>query len=124
MPKLFIPDIGTNLVLTKNWKFPVHREYRNEKFLAYLGQPLYGRASFSSNEYENTSVRNTLKTTEAILPKGTVLKVDRVYIRKGAKDFSSVTFYATIPSLKKKYRFWAKLKDVNNLHYKIEGEKK
>jgi hypothetical protein len=51
------------------------------------------------------------------LPAGTVLKVDRIYIRKGKgmSDYSSVTFYATIG--KKKYRFWSKLADVNNIKF-------
>lgn len=48
-------------------------------------------------------------------PKDTILKVDRIYIRKGAEDFSSLTFYVTIN--KKAYRFWAKLEDVNNIEF-------
>ena len=62
------------------------------------------------------------------LPKGTILKVDRIYIRKGKSDFSSITFYAniqetvttvkwrsTISKKKKSLRFWAKLSDCNNI---------
>ena len=36
------------------------------------------------------------------LPVWTILKVDRIYIRKGASDYSSVSFYAIIPWKKKK----------------------
>lgn len=47
------------------------------------------------------------------LPKGTVLTVDRIYIRKGAKDFSSVTFKTVLNN--KTYRFWLHLSDVNRI---------
>jgi len=46
------------------------------------------------------------------LKAGTILEVDRIYIRKGAEDFSSVTFKIRG---NKVLRFWAKLQDVNNI---------
>lgn len=54
------------------------------------------------------------------LPKGTQLKIDRIYIRKGNEDYSSITFYIEdCPDKtfrpKKKIRFWSKLDDVNNI---------
>lgn len=64
------------------------------------------------------------------LPKDTVLKVDRIYIRKGISEYSSITFYvwskpgpvaANAP--KKKSRFWAKLADCNNIQFeKVEND--
>jgi hypothetical protein len=67
------------------------------------------------------------------LPAGTVLKVDRIYIRKGKKEYSSITFYAeglgetTVlkaspwvrlhDTKKKKLRFWAKLQDCNMIKF-------
>lgn len=68
------------------------------------------------------------------LPEGTILAIDRIYIRKGASDFSSVTFYAKdlgmveIPNSpysrvkskkikKKALRFWVKLSEVNTLEF-------
>lgn len=74
---------------------------------------------------------------EGEFPRKTVLRVDRIYIRKGNADFSSVTFYVvdtSIPALnpterKKKVgskgrrRFWAKLSDVNTMQFdKVEEE--
>jgi hypothetical protein len=70
------------------------------------------------------------------IPAGTTLAVDRIYIRKGASDFSSITFYAkqlgevTIPGSRwswgnpkakkiKAQRFWAKLADCNNIEFKL-----
>lgn len=52
-------------------------------------------------------------------PKDTILTVDRIYIRKGGEQFSSITFRTastTITQLKKKKpRFWAKLYEVNTI---------
>lgn len=56
-------------------------------------------------------------------PKGTILTVDRIYIRKWASDYSSISFYAKHIELgKKRVRFWAKLNDVNNIDCEIIEE--
>jgi len=56
------------------------------------------------------------------LPKGTVLAVDRIYIRQQASDFDSVTFrlQSTPGGKKGKPRFWAKLSDVNKINMVVE----
>lgn len=46
------------------------------------------------------------------LPKGSVLTVDRIYIRKGAADFDSISFWLVGSKLK----FWARLDNVNEIH--------
>lgn len=68
------------------------------------------------------------------LPAGTTLKVDRIYIRKGVRDYSSVTFFAkdlgettvkhsrwvssnAVAKKIKSQRFWAKLADCNNIEF-------
>ena len=48
--------------------------------------------------------------------KGTILIVDRIYIRKGAENYSSLSF--KVPSMKRG-RFWAKLEDVHNMEFDI-----
>lgn len=63
--------------------------------------------------------------TDFTLDAGTMLSIDRVYIRRGLSDFSSLTFNiidTTTKHLadKKKFaggrrRFWAKLEDVNRM---------
>jgi hypothetical protein len=70
------------------------------------------------------------------IPAGTTLAVDRIYIRKGASDYSSITFYAknlgevTMPGSRwswgnpkskkvKAQRFWAKLDDCNQIEFKL-----
>lgn len=62
------------------------------------------------------------------LLKDTVLKVDRIYIRKGISEYSSITFYVwskpgpvAANASKKKSRFWAKLADCNTIQFeKVE----
>lgn len=54
------------------------------------------------------------------LPMGSILSFDRIYIRKGASDYSSISFYLKFHptlQLKKKPRFWAKLEDCNNIMF-------
>lgn len=72
---------------------------------------------------------------EITLPAGTELTVDRVYIRKGAGDYSSLSFYiADTPLMalkpagkggfkKGRRRFWAKLADVNRIECEVIEEK-
>lgn len=146
--KINIPEIGTEMVLSKDWNFTFLYKWRNEKFFE-LNFPGYSFVSFADVDYivkeeinsliEIDCFRLELGTYQEILgnymrnypndflrfedvnsltlPVGTYLKVDRVYIRKGAKDFSSVTFWCQKPGYKKKYRFFAKLEDVNNIEY-------
>jgi hypothetical protein len=79
-----------------------------------------------SSRYNNYSLlynnKEKLLGTEITIPKDSILKVDRIYIRKGADDYSSVTFYIeSIPGIKfkKKIRFFASLRDVNNIEVSV-----
>jgi len=67
---------------------------------------------------------------EVSLPEGTVLKVDRIYIRKGNQEFSSMSFYSLgigkgsgAFGRPKSARFWAKLSDCNGIECEIESMK-
>ncbi len=57
------------------------------------------------------------------LKKDSVLKTDRIYIRKGQQTFDSITFtLESSPDFKKVgkkslARFWVKLKDANNIEF-------
>jgi hypothetical protein len=112
--KLYVPEIGDCLKLKKEWKFKLYHEYRNIKLLEHFGLS-------SKNEYP------VLKYDEVTLPKGTVLKVDRIYIRKGAVKYSSISFLAEgIGKAKNGTRFWAKLEECNQIEFDIvnRGRKK
>ena len=115
--KLYIPELGDQLRLTSDWIFDLHHERRN----ASLWKELTG---------EDYKWIDKVKSTKCIMPKGTVLAVDRIYIRKGASDFSSISFrIVSHPKYKKEkkvfgetylHRFWAKLQDCNNIEYDLD----
>ena len=108
---LFIPRVGTELCLTDDWTFPLYKEGRNETLFAALGVSPPAIAAYGE----------PLTSTEVTLPAGTLLQVERVYVRQGKGDFDSLTFTAQLPGAVKKKglrpwpRFWAKLTDVNGL---------
>lgn len=82
----------------------------------------YQRMGYKNPEHEeyDLKIRTVISNHNrpfipVTLPAGTVLKVDRIYIRKGMKDFSSLTFTAKLANMKKAARFWVKLRDVNRM---------
>lgn len=123
MPQLYIPKLGDALTLAQPWSLTVHGEYRNESLLTYMDK---------WDEYLQRPHRADYWTPEVpwttphTFPAGTVLVVDRIYIRAGGEDFNSVTFRAKgFTGTKKLWngktqkmktlRFWAKLDDVNTM---------
>lgn len=79
MKHLFIPELGTNLELNENWSFDLYAEYRNENFGKYNGQSL-NRSSYKSNF--DFWIESKSSSIPIVLPKGTILTIDRIYIRK------------------------------------------
>ena len=131
--KLFIPTIGTKIVLTTNWKFTLFHEHRNKSIMEALQVSDTSKGFF--NEYE-PNTRFQLKRSNVSLPKGTILTVDRIYIRQNLKEYDSITFRVELPDgtksvgvysgytktktkKKQSLRFWAKLQDVNKINYKL-----
>lgn len=111
--KLYVPEIGNILKLTQDWKFKLYQEYRNKSLMDYFG-------------ITYTSSRETQEFTEVSIPSGSLLKVDRVYIRKGLHEYSSISFYVELPNQKgkpQKCRFWASLQDCNNIYFDIHENK-
>lgn len=176
---LYVPEIGDNLLLTRNWQFKLHPERRNSSIYTTMGltpfswwKPIEGKFD-RYNRQEQEHIEGWIDTNQFVqpdyktyngnwgtyhkdydawsevakknmiindiivnFPAGTLLKVDRIYIRKGAKDYSSVTFHAKnieivngefVISKKKKpksFRFWAKLHDCNNINFELQEETK
>ena len=147
--KLNIPNLGTLLVLAEDWTFRLYFERRNSSMFDALGakkskafhwpkpedfaesnllveyEPamskeeleLSYRSYRATNSQENPFVRVTL-------PKGTQLKIDRIYIRRGSEAFNSVTFRTTKACPDKRFankRFWTKLRDANAITADILG---
>lgn len=112
--KLYIPEINDLLRLSQPWQFPLHYESRNTTLLKLSGQCNAGWNGYSSN----------LSPINFELPVDTLLVVDRIYIRKGSSDYSSLTFRIKACSIKEYVgkRFWAKLKDCNTIEFLHEDK--
>lgn len=111
-----------------------HNAYYKECDEARNSCPEYVKYQADSTEWYDNIKKHGTPTVSVTLPAGTLLKIDRIYIRKGSSDFSSITFYAkglgevmvssnrwTVNSLKttkrKAQRFWAKLADCNQIQF-------
>lgn len=111
-----------------------HDAYYKECDEARNSCPEYVKYQADSTEWYDNIKKHGTPTVSMTLPAGTLLKIDRIYIRKGSSDFSSITFYAkglgevmvssnrwTVNSLKttkrKAQRFWAKLADCNQIQF-------
>ena len=134
--KLYIPELGSVITLTKDWTFTVCNESRNRTLAAFMGissiSPRYplgathgepivcSRSSTGTDKWERVeypTYRPRSTTCKFIWAKGTKLTVDRIYIRKGNEDYSSLTFKTKVGN--KVIRFFAKLADVNNIECNV-----
>ena len=119
--KLYIPELGDVLVLSEDWHFTLHGERRNESLFCHFGIERVEQSNpvwrYNSREFPTSVVK---------LPKGTELKVDRIYIKQNQEEFNSITFVAqNLPKVRSGkrtgiVRFWAKLKDVNNIEFDLK----
>ena len=135
--KLYIPELGDEIRLIADWNFGLYNEDRNTSLMAYM-------ADFREPGY---FWRKDVAPIPCTIPAGAVLKIDRIYIRKGQEDFNSITFcwqgmaipahmeeittYVWLPDgkgvyqptgklrkvPKKPIRFWAKMSDVNTIEF-------
>jgi len=116
-----VPDIGTHLRLDEDWSFSLFCEYRNLSLTADVDR-ITGRSTAWGIGVDLPVVPFTIKA-------GAVLSVDRVYIRNGMGEFSSLTF-KTVGEIKveitgievvcQKKRFWVKLTDVNRMVVSVD----
>ena len=121
MRQMFIPTIGDTYTLAEDWTFTIGNDHRNVTIITWAGK-LASSSYYPLGAGPGTSWQPLHVTIEVTLPKGTLLRVDRIYIRKGKKDYDSLTFYASGPGLKamhqkqnKTLRFFASLADVNKM---------
>ncbi|MFP3609249.1 hypothetical protein SB778_03930 [Paraburkholderia sp. SIMBA_050] len=145
MSRLHIPRLGTEIVLAEDWAFPLFDEYRNQNMQSAVGlrtpqQSVDDFWQLSRGDRTALVSRTKWRLADGTLPDqsheyshmchpltipaGALLTIDRIFIRKGAPDFDSVTFWlkakqtpVTINgrALKRSVRFWAKLDDVNRI---------
>lgn len=141
--KLFIPELKTQLTLSKNTKVRIKLERRNEQFLCDIFPEFKKlkrkRDALSDNHWDtyynltstekervkaergllNQEMREKFAESTITLKKGTVLEVDRIYIRAGNEDYSSITFIIRDKGVS---RFWLPLDDVNKLEVDKTGK--
>ena len=121
---LYIPAIGTKMVLTEPWTFKLWYEGRNTKFIDTLKTHFY---NITDPKKHDNYWAMTQELCDFTLPTGTQLSLARIYVRLGQKQFDSVTFNASweliSPKTKKmtkiKGRFWAKLADANTIKMEV-----
>ncbi len=103
---MYIPSIGDKIVLEEDWNPMILDEYRTREFLVIMGIDPRG-----ANGH----------TYAVVIPRNTVLTVDRIYIKKGSSAYDSITFTINqaynphIPRGKK--RFWVKLAQANKIQF-------
>ena len=148
--KIFIPELGTQLKLTKTQEFLIIFEYRNESIFKIVFPHLFTKRKAAQEKCDeerelcwkpiglgkkwiggSSEFKKACDELERInssfpkkhkfkFPKETVFEVDRIYIRQGNSKYSSVTF--KIRENKKVLRFWLPLSIVNTIEFKIVGE--
>lgn len=119
--RLFVPTISDRIILTNDWYFKLRREYRNQSLIskwAKANERSDELISYSRDEHERKDARDPIYV---LLPIGTILMVDRIYIRGKGQDyraFDSLTFRILKGSPCKELvgaRFWANLRYVNQI---------
>lgn len=101
--KLFIPRVGDKIKLNENWNCSIESEYRNDKIFDALGIQ-------RDNSVQGTAISISM-------PKDTVLRVDRLYVRAPASQYDSITFTvesSPLPGIEKA-RFWVKVTEANQM---------
>lgn len=117
-----IPRVGTEVMLAKDWTFMLHDERRNDSLMKHLSIPKGTRKLIRVADDSKYGWRWGYEhndPSKCRLPAGTVLTVDRVYVRQdagwGSDAFNSLTFKMKFPGAKKITRFWATLEDVRKM---------
>ena len=105
-----VPSLGTKIQLAEDWKFKLYHEMRNESLWNLLNEKKFSY-NWRADDPEPVSIT---------LPKGTVLSIDRIYVRRGKSEYDSLTFNLISTThnklqVKGRKRFWAKLADVNSI---------
>lgn len=135
--KFYVPTIGSQFRLTKPWEFILYNEYRNSSLFKAFGPH---RDKLVPVEVFQKTWGGYQKAAayKFALPAGTLMAINRIYIRQNQTDFDSITmriFETTHPFIlhgamdkngklkASKARFWVKLCDFNNIEADIVEDK-
>lgn len=99
---------------TINTSVPSYAEYKKVSEEVHRLEALRNPGSYWTRD------KNIDKTPRPYtFPKGSVLEIDRIYIRQGNEAYSSITFKIRGKTVR---RFWAKLDDANKIECEIEAK--
>lgn len=106
--KMYVPEIGDKIILSSDWTFRVYDESRNSSLYTLMGFTPPSRWQDRGKLIGDFTI---VKDQELI--------IDRIYIRKGKIEYSSITLRWG------KIRFWVKLEDFNKIEFEnvIENKK-
>lgn len=114
--KLAIPAIRSKIRICEPWTFNLIDEYRNHRFWEKILPGVPHEERWSYNRGKNSKL--------VTLEPGTILTIDRIYIKKSSPNFNSISFFVeTCPNLERSGskkgkthgRFWARLSEVNKI---------
>lgn len=141
MNKLNIPSLGDKFKLAQDWVATIQCESRNYAFV--LADQKISRADWlatgealrkvydippTGSLYGERELKVDVDgtnyylwhpyTIDVVIPAGTELIIDRLYIRKGCTDFDSVTFrIKKAKGVRLHGRFWVQLANANEIVY-------
>ena len=132
---LCIPTVGQKVVVVEGWTFKLYWERRNDSLFTLFDiqrppvRTFYEDYEGGEDAWKAARLglhpKPPLRHNEVTLPAGTVLTIDRIYLRKGNEEFDSITFIINgAKQLGKvgahaRVRFWVKLEDVNTGRLKL-----
>lgn len=124
---LCIPTVGQKVRVLdgQTWQFHLIAESRNCSAIQHFHPGVQGEGYYEHfdlppgvNYYDYFSQNGRAPARKkwlTTLPAGTVLTIDRIYLRKGKDEFDSITFILNKPKGTKgpMVRFWVRLDEVN-----------
>ena len=124
---LYIPSLKDVLLLIKDWEAEIHYETRNIDFIKNAFQ-LDKAWDMHSQVLEKFKIvagtpynKRCINTIKVLIPAGTELVVDRIYIRHNCEAFDSISFRIIKDKVNAKTgmhgRFWVKLANANGLEF-------
>lgn len=131
--KFYIPTIGSKFKLLSPWEFVLYKEGRNSSLFQAFGPHVDKLVPIQVLTQKWRGVQKETAYKFA-LPPGTILSVDRIYIRQNQQNFDSITMricetshpfilHAAMDKKGKmkssKARFWVKLCDFNKIEADI-----
>ena len=132
--KLFIPTVGTKVILSEPFTFILRDDRKNETFWTALhGKPVR-QEYFYGYDPSSKKITSPVKTTDCpyraeypaksiatILPKDTTLIIEKISIRKGFRGDDHLVF--RIPAKRTSSvpmgKFWVSLNEIND---KLDAE--